>query len=215
MTSQDRFEHLDGAYAFGALDAAEAAEFETHLATCSECAARVATARSLAALLADITEDEIRADVPDTLLPGLLRRAAASRRRQRWLVSGLAAVAAACLITLTVLVWPSSPSAPAGRTIALSAVVTSPVKATVELIQTSSGTQIKLHCTYVNGSGGENNVWYGLDVVDKNGTHHPLSTWTLEPGEDQVFPATTALPESQISHLDVTYHGHAILTATL
>ena len=213
-TTPDPFEHSDVAYVFGALDATEAAQFETHLAICAACAARVADARELTSLFADVTVDEVVAKVPETLLPGLLRRAAVARRRQHWLVGGLAAVAAACIASLVVLVWPSS-STPASHStaIVMTALAPSPVSATVELSQTSSGTSIKLHCVY-HGRTGEQ-VAYGLVVRDRSGSPTTLSTWTLSPGEDQVFPATTALPEDQISELDVTYQGTAILKAKL
>jgi hypothetical protein len=218
MTSPDPFEHLDVAYVFGALDAAESAQFETHLATCAQCAARVAEARALTTLLADITPGEVAAPaaVPDTLLPGLLRLASSARRRQHWLVGGLAAVVAACLITLTVLVWPSSPAEPHSRTIAMSAVVASPVHATIELTKTSGGTAIRLHCTYDGtGSSSDHAAEYGLLVVDQNHAGSTLSTWNLEPGQDQWFQASTALSESQISSLSVTYQGQPILTAKI
>jgi hypothetical protein len=210
MTSPDPFEHSDVAYVFGALDAAEAAQFETHLAICADCAARVAEARGLTNLFADITIDEVVAKAPETLLPGLLRRAAVARRRQRWLVGGLGGVAAACVAALVVLIWPSTPTSH-GTTYRMTALAASPVSATVELAETSSGTSIKLHCVYRGSSTGDP-VQYGLVVTDANGNQDPLSSWTLRPGEDQVFPATTALTENQIHEIDVTYQGQAILS---
>lgn len=215
MTSPDPFEHSDVAYVFGALDAAEVAQFETHLATCDQCAARVAEARGLTALLADVSEAEIVAQVPDTLLPGLLRRAGAERRRQRWITTGLAGIVAACLVTIAIMAFPSSSSHHVDRTVALTAVVTSPIRATAELTQTDSGTQIKLHCTYSGRAGREAGAEYWLVVFDKHHNPTRLSNWTLGPGEDQVFQASTALPEDQISQISVTYASHAILTAKL
>lgn len=215
MSAPDPFEQHDVAYVFGALPPAEVAQFEAHLATCAACTARVAQARDLTALLTDITEAEVVAAVPDTLLPGLLRRAAGSRRRQRRVTAGLAGVVAACLITIGVLAWPSSPTTPQGRSVTLSALVRSPVRATAVLIQTPSGTQIKLHCTYAGGAGGEPSAWYGLVVVDKQDHAHQLSNWTLGPGEDQVFPASTALKVNQISRIEVTYGSTPILQASV
>src|SRR5689334_19113870 len=114
MKSADPFEHDDAAYVMGILDADERRAFEAHLMVCDACAERVRALRTTAALLDQIDEaDLVRLDaeaepVPDTLLPGLLRRAGVSRRRQRWITSGLSALAAACLIALAVIVWPSS-----------------------------------------------------------------------------------------------------------
>jgi len=214
-TTPDPFEHTGAAYVFGALDPAEKAQFETHLATCDACTAQVAEARGLTSMLADIGEAEVTAEVPDTLLPGLLRRASSSRRRQRWLTTGLAAGVAACLVTIAILAWPSNPAQHVDRTVALTAVVTSPVRASAELTQTSSGTKIRLHCTYTGRSGSEPTALYWLVVTDKHGNPTKLSNWRLGPGEDQVFEATTGLSEDQIDHIDVTYASHPILTAKL
>ncbi len=109
----DPFEYDDAAYVLGALAPAEHAAFELHLRSCDACQARVREVRGVPALLAGIGVDEVLAVAepaapPDTLLPGLLRRAARQRRRQRWLIGGLASVAAACLIALVVVVWPAS-----------------------------------------------------------------------------------------------------------
>jgi hypothetical protein len=72
-----------------------------------------------------------------------------------------------------------------------------------------------LHCTYTGREGTEPAAVYWLVVVDKHDNTTKLSNWTLAPGEDQVFEATTALSEDQISHIDVTYASHPILTAKL
>jgi predicted anti-sigma-YlaC factor YlaD len=202
MSTADPFEQADAAYVFGAMDPAEAAQFETHLATCAACAQRVAQTRQLVSMFDGITPEEIEAVAPETLLPGLLRKASVARRRQRWLVSGLAAVAAACLVSLVVLAWPAS-STHSGHSLAMTALAPSPVSATVSLTDKSTGTQIELHCSYAYGSS-DHAVEYGLVVYDRSGHHYSLSSWRLGPGEDSTFPATTALHENQISHLDVT-----------
>ncbi|MCW2494182.1 zf-HC2 domain-containing protein [Jatrophihabitans sp.] len=213
-TAPDSFGHLDAAYVFGALDPDEAARFETHLATCAACAAQVAETRALAGLLADVTAAEVVAEVPDTLLPGLLRKAASERRRQRGLVAALAAVAAACVVTLVVLLWPASTSGSHSRSVALVPRVQSPISATATLIDRPSGTEIALHCHYA-ATGSENPEKYGLVVYDRSGKPYPLSSWKLDPGQSADFPASTALREDEISHVDVTYQGRTILSATL
>ena len=113
----DPFEHDDAAYVLDALSEPERETFEAHLATCAACTVRVNTLAATSTLLADLTADDLAEPdpQPDTLLPGLLRRAASSRRRQRWLISGLSGLAAACLIALAVTVWPTShPAASTG-----------------------------------------------------------------------------------------------------
>jgi hypothetical protein len=210
VTAPDPYEHLDAAYVFGALDPVESALFETHLATCAACAERVAESRELVGLLADVTTAEVVAEVPETLLPGLLRRASSERRRQRGLVAGLATIAAACVVTLAVLLWPAGSSGSHRHVVALAG--SGPITATATLTDRPTGTEILLHCRYA-AAGTERHAEYALVVVDKHGTHHQLSSWTLDPGDSQDFPASTALHENQISHLDVTYQGQTILTA--
>lgn len=212
MTAPDAFEHLDAAYVFGALDPQESAEFETHLATCAACATQVAETRALAGLLADVTSAEVVAEVPDTLLPGLLRRAAAERRRQRGLVAGLASVAVACVVTLVVLLWPNSGGSHS-RSVAMTPLVAGPITASVTLTDRPTGTEITLHCRYA-ATGYKGEASYGLVVYDRSGKHQSLSSWKLEAGQSQNFPASTDLSVSQISHLDITYQGQTILRAT-
>jgi anti-sigma-K factor RskA len=213
MTAPDPFEQVAAAYVFGALGSSERGEFEAHLATCAACSATVAECRELTGLLAGIDEQEIVTVPPETLLPGLLRRAAHERRRQRWLIGGLASVAAACVLTLAVLLWPTSTAVHSHtESLAMTPVVDSPVTATVELTQTSSGTAITLHCAY-SARSTEGAVRYALVVYDRKNEAQQLSSWTLKPGQDMTFPATTALAENQISRLDVTYQSTAILTA--
>ena len=45
--SHDRFEHLDGAYVLGALDADDAQAYEMHLRGCLDCRRAVHKARSV------------------------------------------------------------------------------------------------------------------------------------------------------------------------
>ncbi len=199
----DQFAHDDAAYLLGALPADERAAFEQHLTRCPECRARVREVEDLPALLRDVAAaDFADEEPPDTLLPGLLRRAGAERRRHRWLVSGLSAVAAACLVALTVVVWPSgssSPARPAAR--ALAAVVASPVQADAVLVTRAWGTEIDLHCRYADYVGPGRP--YLLVVRDRHGRSERLGTWTLPPGKQINFTAGTSLPPSQIGQVEV------------
>jgi hypothetical protein len=215
MSSLDPFDQSDASYVFGAMEPAQAAQFESHLATCAACAQRVSETRQLVAMLDGITAAEIEAAVPETLLPGLLRKASRSRRRQRWLVTGLAGLAAACLLSLAVLAWPGSP-ARTGHSLVMTALVPSAVSATVSLNDTSTGTQIALHCRYDDPYGhGVAPLEYDLVVYDLSGRSYHLSSWRLAPGENRTFPASTALREDQISRLDVTSGGKALLTVAI
>jgi hypothetical protein len=215
VSEKDPFEFNDAAYVLGALTPAETVDFEQHLRTCADCAARVREIQGVPALLADISPEEVTGPaepVPDTLLPGLLRRAARRRRRERWLVGGLAAAAVACLIALVVAVWPSS-STPASKTQSrpFAAVIASPVRATATLTARPWGTSIDLHCHYVTSS--VDRTWrYDLVVYGTDGRHEDLGSWALPADQDIDFAAGTWLPSNQISRLDITLpDGTAVL----
>jgi hypothetical protein len=220
MSDVDPFEHDDAAYVLGALSPEERVAFETHLKTCAECTARVREIQDVPDLLAGIAATDIIEPLeqpPDTLLPGLIRRANVQRRRQRWLVGGLASVAAACVIALVIAIWPSSstttPKAPVAAAQAFVPVVASPVRATATLTQKAWGTGIDLHCHYLAGA--DKSLSYVLVVTGKDGKSENLGSWTLPPEKDIDFPTGTWLPENQISKLEITLpSGQAVLRLT-
>jgi hypothetical protein len=149
------------------------------------------------------------------LLPGLIRRAAVRQRRRRWLVGGLASVAAACLIALVaVIVWPSS-STPAPKPFAETAftqVIPGPVQATARLTAKAWGTQIELHCSYRPGAA-EQAFNYDLVAVDTHGHSERLGSWTLPPDQDIDWSTGTSFTPHQIRRLDITLpDGTTVLT---
>src|SRR6478609_7598775 len=62
---------MSGAYAVDALDEAERAVFEAHLAECSECAEEVAELRETAARLAVLSAEMPPASLRDNVLAGI------------------------------------------------------------------------------------------------------------------------------------------------
>ena len=221
MTEPDLFEYDDAAYVLGALSADERAAFEEHLGGCAACTARVREIDDVPALLSGVEADELSPGyepVPDTLLPGLLRKAGAQRRRQRRLMASLTAFAAACVIALGIVVWrpssaPSTPSVVAGR--AFVAVAQSPVSATASLTAKPWGTAIELRCRYLSADV-ERAFSYRLVVYDRRGHEHSGGDWTLPPGRDIRFPTGTSVPLSQIEKLEITLPaGTTVLRLTL
>jgi Putative zinc-finger len=210
----DPFLHFDGAYVLGALDDADRQAFEAHLATCPDCRARVDEVRPTVGLLAGLSLSAFDdpGPVPDTLLPGLLRRASHERNRRRWLTASIGAVAAACVAALVIVVWPASNNTaklPAAQ--AFSAVRPSPVSATARLVSHGWGTEIDLNCRYTDKV--ERYVPYELVVVDKSGDPHPAGTWTLTPAHTIKFTGGTDVPLAQIDKVEIalTNGGPAIL----
>ena len=103
---------LSGAYAVDALDPAERAEFERHLATCDACRAEVDSLREAAGMIAETVavppppalRDRVLADIATVrpLAPVTARRRRTTRRR---LPALLAAAAAVVLVAVGGLVW--------------------------------------------------------------------------------------------------------------
>jgi anti-sigma factor RsiW len=220
VTTIDPFEHDDAAYVLHALSEPERTVFEAHLATCTACTERVNALSATSVLLADITAADLAEPdpEPDTLLPGLLRRAAAARRRQRWLINGLGGLAAACLIALALAAWPTSHASqpshhPAPQ--ALSALTASPLHATAVVTDRKWGTQINLDCRYTGYGDASTRLTYALQITDRAGATHDLGTWTLQPGTDTTFTSGTALRRVQIASIEITRpNGTPILQLT-
>lgn len=220
MTTVDPFAHFDGAYVLGSLDPDEHAAFEDHLATCALCRARVEEVRGVPALLAGLPleafEPTSSDDLPDTLLPSLLRRAGAERRRRRTVTAALAGLAAACLVALTVVLWPSPSTSTSGPApVAMKALVSSPVTATATVRKVAWGTQIELTCTY-RGTALVQGYGYHLVVVDTSGTPHELGTWKLVPDRTVHYTSGTALTREEIASISInTPADQPILQLTL
>jgi anti-sigma-K factor RskA len=222
----DPFEYDDAAYVLGALSTDERERFEAHLTGCAACTARVQEIADVPALLAALSPADLAAlaepaadpveRVPDVVLPRLLKQVAAHRSRQRWLVGGLAAAVAACLLALTVVLWPgqstSSGSPSAERS--FSAVVASPVLASATLTAKAWGTAIDVHCHYLPGTP-PSPYSYDMWVADRSGHRERLGSWRLPTDKDISFAAGTALQPAQIATIDITLSdGEPILRLT-
>ena len=211
MSDADAFEHDDAAYVLGLLSNSERAAFETHLMACAACAERVRELSSTADALEGISADDLLAlgevadePMPDTLLPGLLRRAGVRQRRQRRFTTGVSAFAAACLVALAVVVWPSDGSSQAPRPQAMSALVATPLRATAALSPVGWGTRISLDCSYPDYLPRGTERAFGLTIVAKDGTRQLLGTWTVAAGVHTKFTSGTSLPASAIRSVQIT-----------
>jgi anti-sigma factor RsiW len=220
MTTTDPFAYSDAAYVLGALDDADRRAYEVHLETCADCRRSVEELRSTAAMLAVLprsgdADEPVPEPVPDTLLPGLLRRAEKERRRRRTLTGVIGAVAAACLVALAVVLWPghsSTPQSPAP--IAFSALQPNPLTVSARLTPRAWGTQIDLHCTYPAGD--DHNFAYDLVVIDKSNHAHMAGDWSLVPGKAGInFTSGTSVPRDQITRMQIrTPTGTPLLQVT-
>jgi hypothetical protein len=217
VSHADAFEHDDAAYVMGLLTDAERVVFESHMRTCDACTESVRMLAATTDLLANVSEDDLLAlgdyesddsqrtveePMPDTLLPGLLRRAGVARRRQRWITTGAAGLAAASLIALVIVVWPASGSAAAPGQ-AMSVLRATPLRATAAVSDAAWGTRVSLDCDYY-GDVPAGRAQYGLTVVAKDGSRHSLGTWTVTAGVHTKFTSGTALPSAAIRSIEIT-----------
>jgi len=176
----------DAAYVLGALSPADRAAFEDHLRGCATCRDSVSRLAGMPGLLALTTAADIEQTgppVPSSLLPGLLARVAATRRRRRWVAVGAIAAAVAVVVALagTLVLRPPVDSAgqspPAGTptTTATTAsqpavlqpmtqVVAGPMTAELELVDKRWGTAITVVCQYADDV--DRSVAYDLTVID-------------------------------------------------
>lgn len=88
----------------------------------------------------------------------------------------------------------------------MTALLDVPVAATAELDDRPWGTSITLRCRHGGDAtvAGAQRYEYGLTVVDRNGTSHPLGTWGDAPGELTTFTSGTSLPAGQIRTVQIT-----------
>lgn len=94
----------DAAYVMGALSPADRRGYEEHLRSCEDCQASVQRIAGLPGLLSLTSQEAVRdggPPVPDTLLPLLVARVEAVRRRRRWVSAGLLAAAVAAVLTIS------------------------------------------------------------------------------------------------------------------
>ena len=216
-----------GVYVLGAIDPAERAHVDEHLATCPECREVLASLAGLPAMLRKVPvveaerlaaaeEDPELTGMPSReMLTSLLGRTANVRRIRRW--RGLAAAAAVALVAVAggAAVTnaleqggsqpTASPNVPAWQHTS----GTGPAGAhlTVRYRHKPWGTQMEVNVTGVRpGSVCQ------FQVTNKAGGKSVVGSWVLWQG-DVWYPASTWLGEGNLSMFQVTIHGHVVASA--
>ncbi len=203
------FAHDDAAYVLGLLSEEERAAFAAHLGACAACARRVGQLAAMPLMLAELTEDDFAESepvpMPDTVLAGLLHVATRSSRRRRWVVGGLAGVAAACLLAValvsSLLVRGTGGGAEA---VAMTPVRSTPLSATVAIQDEPWGTRVELDCRYASGGGWSSQATYKLQAIDRAGTVHDLGSWTVRSGAEMTFTSGTQLRRAGLATVQIT-----------
>ena len=232
----------DAAYVLGALSPADRRAYEDHLRGCAECQVSVQRLAGLPGLLALTSAEAVESEgqpIPDTLLPGLIKRVQAERRRRNWVVGGAMAAAVAAVVVLvgTLMVHESTETAGeyvpgAAATVSSSAAppasatssaplidettvmkpvgAPGPMSASLQLVDKKWGTAITVVCQYDQQSDAS---WvYDLAVIDTDGNLSPAGTWSAVPGVTAKESSATSIPRDRIAAFEVRLpNGTAIL----
>jgi predicted anti-sigma-YlaC factor YlaD len=209
-----------GVYVLGAIDPAERAQVDEHLATCLDCREELASLAGLPAMLRKVpvmeaerlaaAEGEPDAiEIPsERLLTSLVARTSNVRRMHRW--RSLAAAAAVVLVALgggaaIANAFESGPPAAAMHWRLAANSTTDPVHLTVMYRQVAWGTEIK---TNVTGNLPPGTVCQ-LQAVDAQGKVMVLGGWQDWSGSAW-YPASTSISPAGIRTFELTIGGKVV-----
>jgi anti-sigma factor RsiW len=208
MTCADTTRAL-GVYVLGALDPAERATVEAHLATCADCQAELASLAALPAILDRLTLDDLEMEplaVPEDLFDRVAARAReeqdrATERSRFTRYRRLSAAAAAVVLIAGVSIGAIAAThhhtgtRPFPSTTTRSAVQGS-VHMRVQLAAQTAGTSIQ-----VAVSGLPSDEHCRLIAVAKDGSRDVASRWYATYGGRGQQTGSTTIPRSQLSKL--------------
>ena len=208
-----------GVYVLGAIDPAERAQVDEHLAACPGCREELASLAGLPAMLGKVPLVEAErlavADAgaeaigvpPEEMLTSLVARTASVRRIHRW--RGLAAAAAVVIVALgggaaiaTALRPP--PPVVAGHWQKVAGGSASGIHLTVQYRTVESGTLIEANVT-----GLQPGAVCQLQVVDAHGNVMPLGSWQYRKGSSW-YPASSALTEADLRTFELAIGGKVV-----
>jgi len=228
-----------GVYVLGAIDPAERAQVDAHLATCRDCRDELAGLASLPALLARVSTEEAIAlaandgpfsvasdeapEPPRELLATVLDLTAA-RRRRRHLREASLGVAAALIIAAGVvggLRLASSPAPPANSASGQSALYNGPASGPMETVTGKSGSMTATVAYSSMGWGTQLDVKVnGIPVgtscevwaIDGNGNRYLAGNWVTDDDEGKVwYPGSVGVASKDVAAFQVTVgHGQPI-----
>ncbi|HEY2079585.1 MAG TPA: zf-HC2 domain-containing protein [Streptosporangiaceae bacterium] len=213
---------LLGVYVVGAIDPAERALVEEHLAECQSCRDELAGMAGLPAMLSRVPAADVERlsllslpeamQPPDELLNSLIRKVSAKRQTRMW--RNVAAVAAAAVIaaggatTVSQLTRPAvaeqdwaHAASPAGHIAAL-----------VDYSPVSWGTAMRVQVSGLK-PGTVCQFW----VVSKNGTSQYAGAWTVAGnfgpgyGEKAWYPASSVMSADSVRGFQITSGGKVLL----
>jgi hypothetical protein len=217
---------LLGVYVLGAIEPAERALVDAHLAGCRDCRDELAGLAALPSLLGRVTEAQIAeiGAAPVELLDSMLSRAAGENRNRRRRSRAWLAVAAAAAIAMAaggvvggmsierssrpVAVAPPSPSptVAAGRTLSRTDPATG-VSALINMQWRGWGTAFRVQLT-----GAPFGAKCRLIAIDRHGKRDIAGTWRVSYGGNVEFSGASMIPNDQIASLEVrTLDGRRLI----
>jgi hypothetical protein len=227
-----------GVYVLGAIDPAERAQVEGHLATCRDCRDELAGLAALPALLARVTAEEAMAlaagvgpppagrpggtDAPPELLGTVIDLTAARRRRRRWREASLG-VAAALIVAAGVfgglrLGSSAPPSSPVASGVTYPGQPNGPwrtattsaggMSASVQYRSMGWGTQLAVKVSGIP-VGTSCQLW----VIGPGGRRTLAGGWVTDDHEGAVwYPGSAGLPASGVQGFQVAVGGSQTLS---
>ena len=224
MTSCREIRQALGVYVLGAIDPAERAQVDAHLAECPDCREELASLAGLPALLRKVpmaeaerlaaTDPEADPEVPsEAMLHSLMSHTARVRRIHRW--RGLAAAAAVAVlaagggVAVANALQPSSSVVQLAWQRSVGVNAATGVRLTVMYRPTRSGTEMKASI-----SGLKPGTECQFQVTDNGGTPWSAGGWRQDSWKGNTeYPASIWLNEKTIRSFDVTVNGKVVASA--
>lgn len=206
-----------GAFVLGALEPAERAAFESHLAGCPTCQAELVRLAPLPGLLHQIAPEDFLDEPEETwtttpdgepIEPPLPEAPSAPRRRRYWLVAA-AAVLALLIGVGGVLGYQAMTrsSTPVAQSVTWSADdPASGMHADAQLIDRAWGTEVRLRLDE-SPSGKP----CKLVVRDRNGGREVAGWWSSGYDTKDIIPGSTSMGITDISHLQIVTDDDKVL----
>jgi predicted anti-sigma-YlaC factor YlaD len=218
---------LLGVYVVGAIDPAERAQVDEHLAECQPCRDELAGLAGLPAMLSRVPAADVERlgllslpeamQSPDELLDSLLRRVSVRRKSRMW--RNVAAVAAAAVIAaggaaaaVSQLTGPAASGTVAQQGWSKDAGHSGRISAVVDYAPVHWGTAMRVQVSGLK-PGTVCQFW----VVGKNGTSKFAGSWTVMGnygrgyGDKGWYPASSAVSASSVRGFQITSGGNVLL----
>jgi anti-sigma-K factor RskA len=213
---------LLGVYVVGAIDPAERALVDQHLAECQSCRDELAGLAGLPAMLSRVPAEDVERlsllslpeamQPPDELLNSLINKVSAKRKNRMW--RSVAAVAAAAVIAAGGATAVSQLTSPAtsGAVAEHASAAAGHVSAVVDYAPVRWGTAMRVQVSGIK-PGTVCQFW----VVGKNGTSEYAGAWTVAGnfgsgyGEKAWYPASSAVSADSVRAFQITSGGKLLL----